>query len=113
MAYLDDRLFKDTFNEAEMANMRGQDRDDYIKYGLIAGAKKGVPEVRRNIKQLFDAGVILSAGTGRGGRSPFSVYPRALYSAGTPPPVLLMRAIPQSRHSPPRDTGSRSQPRPT
>ena len=89
MGYLDDRLFKDTFTEEDFAAARGSERDNYIKFGVTAQFKAGEAKALGNIKQMYDAGVYLTAGTDKA-QGPYMHMELAfLNRAGIPPAALI------------------------
>jgi imidazolonepropionase-like amidohydrolase len=63
MAYLDSPLFKATMLEADLAAIKGPERDEYIKTNVAQSMKSLEPLAKSNIKRLFDGGVILTSGT--------------------------------------------------
>ncbi len=89
MAYLDDRLFKDTFTADDFAAARGTERDNYIKFGVTASFKAGEAQALANIKKLYDAGVILTSGTDKAQGPYIHMELAFLNKAGIPAPALI------------------------
>jgi imidazolonepropionase-like amidohydrolase len=64
-SFFDHPLFKATLTEAELTMNKVEERQRYITSGMSAQFKLIMPYAKQNIKKLFDAGVILAAGTDR------------------------------------------------
>jgi hypothetical protein len=61
----DGRLFKAEMTEEELAKAKGADAQASVKSGAALVSKAALPYAKKNIKKLFDAGVILTSGTDR------------------------------------------------